>query len=669
MRLEDSVITLKGVGQKTADSLAGLGIISVDDLLHYYPRDYDIYGLPKNIEDLADGETAAIECLVNSRPEMNRGSGRMLVRLKTADPTGTIEIIWFNSGFIVSQIKPGFRYIFRGRVLKKNKTVKLQQPAIFTAESYRVKLESLQPVYHLRTGVTNNLLSKLIREALPALTGQDYLKSSQLKQFNLIKQKDALEAIHFPESKQSCIDAHKRLAFDEFAQFLIRVRCLKQSRNEVNNLFIVNDFSICDKIVKNLKYALTSAQLKVLNEIKSDLSGKTAMSRMIQGDVGSGKTIVAILTMAAVVKAGYQCALMVPTDVLAKQHFDNINELLAPLGIRTSLLTGRLKGAEKKAAYEKISSHGTDIVVGTHALIQDKVKFDCLALGIIDEQHRFGVNQREALLKKGSNPHLIVMSATPIPRSLAIVLYGDLDISIIDEMPLNRLPIKNCVVGREYRNTAFEFIKKQVLEGRQAYIICPLIEESETTEAENVTDYIREAEKFFESTDIQIAALHGQMTQDSKDCIMQEFVSGSINVLVSTTVVEVGVNVPNATVMMIENAERFGLAQLHQLRGRVGRGEYQSYCIFMKGTDSEDINSRLDILVKYNDGMKIAEEDLKLRGPGDFFGTRQSGELDFGIASIFSDADVLKKATDYVNELEESDIQCFMRTMKSNLSI
>ena len=444
--------------------------------------------------------------------------------------------------------------------------------------------------------------------------------------------------------------------FDEFFMFLVGVRRLKEHREKEMSSWVLKECLEVLKLRERLPYALTGAQEKVLQEVFSDMAGGRVMNRLIQGDVGSGKTIIAILALLQAAYNGCQGALMVPTEVLARQHFESMQKLFTENGIDKVpvLVTGSVTAKEKRLAYEKIASHEADIIVGTHALIQEKVVYDRLALVITDEQHRFGVGQRELLSNKGNTPHVLVMSATPIPRTLAIILYGDLDISVIDELPAGRQEIKNCAVDISYRPKAYAFIQKQVEMGHQAYVICPMVEPSEMIEAENVVDYTKTLKKAFPES-ISVEYLHGKMKAKEKNKIMERFAAGEIDVLVSTTVIEVGVNVPNATVMMIENAERFGLAQLHQLRGRVGRGKAQSYCIMVNGNGGKDTMERLDIMNRSNDGFYIASEDLKLRGPGDIFGVRQSGELEFKLADIFTDANLLKQASEEVNAILDQD--------------
>ena len=477
------------------------------------------------------------------------------------------------------------------------------------------------------------------------------------KKFNLQDIEGALHNIHFPKENNDFHIARKRLVFEEFFRFIITLRELKQQNEIARNQHILHEPEELKRIIAHLGFQLTNAQMRTWEEIKKDISSEKVMNRLIQGDVGSGKTIVAVLALLTVALNGEQGAMMAPTEVLARQHFEYITELISKneLNITPAILVGSMTAREKRETCELIASGKADIIIGTHALIQENVLYHNLALVVTDEQHRFGVKQRETIFEKGNYPHTMVMSATPIPRTLAIIMYGDLDISIIDELPSGRKPIANCVVGTEYRPKAYHFIEKQVQEGRQAYVICPTVEYSEAVEGENVIEYAEKLQAVL-PPDIKVDFLHGRMKAKEKNQKMEAFAENQIQVLVSTTVVEVGVNVPNATVMMVENAERFGLAQLHQLRGRVGRGGNQSYCIFINGSGKKDASQRLEILNQSNDGFFIASEDLKLRGPGDFFGVRQSGDFEFKIGDIMNDAKVLKDAAHAVDLIENKEV-------------
>ncbi|MEG0368722.1 MAG: ATP-dependent DNA helicase RecG, partial [Hungatella sp.] len=540
--------------------------------------------------------------------------------------------------------------------VKKQNRLTMEQPEIFTKEAYMRLMQTMQPIYAQTRGLGNKTITKAVAQALEIRRMErEYLPAAIRRHYELAEYNFAIEHIHFPDHQQELLFARKRLVFDEFFLFLLSVRRLKEKREDKSSSFPLILSEEVAALEQSLPYSLTQAQQKVLREVEQDLTGGLVMNRLIQGDVGSGKTIIAILALLQVACSGYQGALMVPTEVLAKQHYESMTVLFETHGIkvRLILLTGSMTAKEKRLAYAQIADHKVDLIIGTHALIQEKVVYNQLALVITDEQHRFGVGQRELLGSKGQNPHILVMSATPIPRTLAIILYGDLDISVIDELPANRLPIKNCVVNTGYRKTAYAFIAKQVAEGRQAYVICPMVEAGEMIEAENVLDYTKHLRT--ELPGITIEYLHGKMKPKEKNQIMERFSLGEIKILVSTTVIEVGINVPNATVMMIENAERFGLAQLHQLRGRVGRGIHQSYCILVNASDREETAERLAILNHSNDGFYIASEDLKLRGPGDIFGLRQSGELEFKLADIFTDAAILKTVSEEVNQLLSDD--------------
>ena len=528
---------------------------------------------------------------------------------------------------------------------------------IYSQEKYSSIEEAFLPVYGLTGGVSNNLMIKTLRSVLDKeqLFGE-YLPGEIRDRYQLCEYNYAIRQIHFPDDMETLIEARKRLVFDEFFLFILSMQYHKEKRVREENVFEFQTDDFVENLIAKLPYELTGAQRRALDDVRRDMRGPYAMQRLIQGDVGSGKTIIAFLAMADAAHNGYQSAIMAPTEVLARQHYETFTKLCEQFGLKIPvvLLTGSMTARQKRMSYEAMQIYPNAMVIGTHALIQEKALYDNLALVITDEQHRFGVRQREIFAEKGSHPHILVMSATPIPRTLAIIIYGDLDISVVDEVPAKRLPIKNCVVDTNYRTKAYTFIENQVRMGHQAYIICPLVEETENLDLENVTDYVKKIREIFPE-DMQLGVLHGQMKPDRKNQVMEAFLKNEIQVLVSTTVVEVGVNVPNATVMMIENAERFGLAQLHQLRGRVGRGDAQSYCIMINGSKSQTAKKRLDILNHSNDGFKIASEDLKLRGPGDFFGIRQSGELQFALGDIYQDAAVLKQASEAVGELLAGD--------------
>ena len=649
----ESLRTLKGVGEKTEKLFQKIGISDTESLLRYYPRNYDEYETPADIADLKEGTVKAVSAAVCSGVYVNPVRGKQVVSITACDSTGRISITWFNASYLKNTLKKGSVFVFRGRVMRRQGKLQMEHPEIFTPAAYEEILHSLQPVYGLTAGLSNKTIVKVLHQLLKQQSlKSEYLPEEIREKYQLSDINYALRTIHFPKNMDELLVSRKRLVFDEFLFFILSVQLLKEKTEEAVNLFPIKKTWTTEQVIENLPYRLTSAQLNTWHEIERDLSGQSLMSRLVQGDVGSGKTILAFLAMILTFENGYQSALMVPTEVLARQHFEAFQTLVREQGldIPAVLLTGSNTAKEKRLIYEKIREGKTSVIIGTHALIQEAVQYRDLALVIIDEQHRFGVKQREALATRGNPPNILVMSATPIPRTLAIILYGDLDISVIDELPARRLPIKNCVVDTSYRPKAYRFIERQIREGRQAYVICPMVEESEGMEAENILDYTKKLKDALPE-DISVEFLHGKMKPKEKNRIMEEFAAGSIQVLVSTTVVEVGVNVPNATVMMIENAERFGLAQLHQLRGRVGRGEYQSYCIFIQGSQESTTSKRLEILGKSNDGFYIAAEDLKLRGPGDLFGIRQSGLMEFRIGDIYNDANILKNASEAAAQL------------------
>lgn len=654
--MAQSLRTLKGVGEKTEKLFQKVGIYDTDDLLHYYPRNYDEYETPVDIAELKEETVQAVSAAVCSGVYVNSVRGRQIISVNIADQSGKFPVVWFNLPYLKKTLRKGSWFVFRGRIVRKQGKLEMEHPEIFTPSAYEEILHNLQPIYGLTAGLSNKTVVKMVTQLLETLPMQsEYLPEELKERYRLADINYALKTIHFPKNKEELLVSRKRLVFDEFLLFIISVRRMKEKAEETPNCFPVKETWLTEEVIERLPYSLTNAQLNAWHEIERDLSGRTMMSRLVQGDVGSGKTILAFLAMFLVADNGYQAALMAPTEVLARQHYEGFLKLMEEQGLSfpTVLLTGSDTAKEKRIAYERIASGEAAIIIGTHALIQEKVEYANLALVITDEQHRFGVKQREALTTRGNPPNVLVMSATPIPRTLAIILYGDLDISVIDELPAKRLPIKNCVVNTSYRPKVYSFIEKQVRQGRQAYVVCPMVEESEGMDAENVLDYTQKLKENLPS-DIRIEYLHGKMKPKEKNRVMESFAAGEIQVLVSTTVVEVGVNVPNATVMMVENAERFGLAQLHQLRGRVGRGEYQSYCIFIQG-NQDQISKRLEILNKSNDGFYIAGEDLKLRGPGDLFGIRQSGDMEFRIGDIYNDSTILKEASEAAEEILSLD--------------
>ena len=649
--------SLKGVGEKTGKLFERLGIVTLRDLLSYYPRDYQAYERPVPIGQLKEQKVMSVESALVTNADLLRFNRMQLVSARIRDLSGSLQLAWYNMPYMRASLKTGQLYVFRGRVVRKRGGLVMEQPEVFAPEAYAALEDSLQPIYGQTKGLGNKAIVKLMRQALEVRQlEREYMPAQIRRRQELAEINYALERIHFPADRQELLFARKRLVFDEFFLFLTGVKKLKEQRENKVSSFVMQKTSLARQLEASLPYALTKAQERALADVRRDMQSGFVMNRLIQGDVGSGKTIVAVLALLMAAENGFQGAMMAPTEVLARQHYESISRLFSECGIdrRLVLVTGSMTAKEKRAAYQAIASHEADIVIGTHALIQEKVVYDKLALVITDEQHRFGVGQRELLSEKGDSPHVLVMSATPIPRTLAIILYGDLDISVIDELPAGRQAIKNCVVDTSWRPKAYAFIADQAAQGRQAYVICPMVEASEMIDAENVTDYAKLLRRELPDS-IRVEYLHGKMKAKEKSRIMEEFADGQIQVLVSTTVIEVGVNVPNATVMMIENAERFGLAQLHQLRGRVGRGASQSYCIMINGSGDGDASKRLEILNKSNDGFFIAEEDLRLRGPGDIFGLRQSGDLEFRLADIFTDAQVLKAASNEVSRLFTED--------------
>lgn len=656
---QTSIKEIKGVGEKTQKLFEKIGIYTVGDLIRYYPRGYGVYEEATPIFEVEEGHIQTVSGAVFGKVQVSGTRNMQVTTAHIKDLTGTIQVIWFRMPFLRNTLKSGQPVTLRGKVTRRRNHLVMEHPELFCPpDKYDEKLNTLQPIYGLTAGLSNNTVMKAVKQALEGLnlSKESFPEELRLK-YQLAEYNYAVRGIHFPEDKEVFYHARKRLVFEEFLSFILSLRKLKTSNERMSNEYVMEEHPAVKELIRKLPYQLTNAQTKVWQEISENMKSDTVMSRLVQGDVGSGKTIVAVLALLNTAMNGYQGAMMAPTEVLARQHYESICKLFDTydIPVKVVLLTGSMTAKEKRKVYDRIECGLAKIIIGTHALIQDKVFYDNLALVITDEQHRFGVKQRETFANKGGVPHVLVMSATPIPRTLAIILYGDLDISVIDELPANRLPIKNCVVDTSYRNTAYAFMKKQIAEGRQCYVICPMVEESESMEAENVIDYAGELQKEM-GDGILVSYLHGKMKQAQKDEIMTQFGENKIQILVSTTVIEVGIDVPNATVMMIENAERFGLAQLHQLRGRVGRGKYQSYCIFMSASKSKETKERLEILNQSNDGFQIASEDLRFRGPGDFFGIRQSGLMDFKLADVYQDSNVLKMANEAANWLEEEKI-------------
>lgn len=656
MNLESPLDSLKGIGEKTKKLFGTVGIETVGDLLSYYPRAYERYEEPVSMRDLPQDEVVTIRGVLTA-PVVNRYyAGKCISTTACTDESGEVLLTWYNMPYQKNSLRTGMTYIFRGKTKKKGKRLLIEQAAVFQEEQYESLTTTLQPVYSLTKGMTVRMVQKAVKQALTEMPFAEYLPEEPRERYHLCPWGEAVSWMHFPDSFETLQKAHRRLAFDEFFFFLLQLQSLREHRAQETHSFHIQARGAADHLIASLPYSLTGAQKRVWADLLRELQGEKVMVRLIQGDVGSGKTILAVLALLTVAENGYQGALMAPTEVLAAQHYDSVCSLLEESGLpyKALLLTGSMTAKQKREAYAQMESGEASILIGTHALIQEKAVYHALALVITDEQHRFGVRQRENLAQKGNTPHTIVMSATPIPRTLAVILYGDLDISVLNEMPANRLPIKNCVVGPPWRPKAWDFIEKQVRLGHQAYVICPMVEESDLVDAENVMEYT-EAIRQALPVDIQVEYLHGRMKPLEKNEVMGRFLRNEIQVLVSTTVVEVGVNVPNATVMLIENAERFGLAQLHQLRGRVGRGDAQSYCIFLHGGKSSEVAERLDILNHSNDGFEIAAKDLQLRGPGELFGVRQSGLMNFRLADVYADADVLQLANEAVTKIMAED--------------
>ena len=654
MYINESVTSIKGIGESKAKSLNKLGVYTVGDILLRFPRTYYIYKEPIKEEDLSKhvGEKIAITLELRSNAMLKKTKRFDIVLAKGFTPNLIIELVWFRTPYIRNQLYTYTPLVFFGKLIEEYGTYKMKQPEIYQPREYENLCKKPYPIYSVTKGISNKLIIKTVEEALNIVTFEEYLPEKIIKNNNLYGINDALKHIHNPDTIDDYYNARKRLAYDEIFKFLLSLEYYNSNEVKIDNTFSITNEKIVENAITKLPYELTNGQKMALNDILNDFKSSYVTQRLIQGDVGSGKTIVAFLSMLYMVSNGYQAAIMAPTEVLARQHYKDFMDLITLFGLEYKVvcLTGSTKAKERREILEEINNNNQLFIVGTHALIEDKVEFGIIGLVITDEQHRFGVKQREALSNKGYNPFTIVMSATPIPRTLSMIIYMGMNISNIKDVPKTKLPIKNCVVKENMRPNSYKHILSEIKKGHQAYIICPLVEAKEITEAENVLDY---KEKLLEymPNNIRIEVLHGKMKPNEKNDVMERFIKGEIDILISTTVVEVGVNNPNATTIMIENANRFGLAQLHQLRGRVGRGSYQSYCIFIDSSEGSEINKRLSIMNSSNDGFFIANEDLKLRGPGDIMGIRQSGESNFKLADIYNDAELFSLAKEDIEKL------------------
>lgn len=654
--LNKDIKYIKGVGPNRAVLLNKLGIFTLGDLITYYPRDYEDRSKPKKICDVANGEEVLVQGIVQSKLVESRiRKGLTLYRTKIADDTGFMEIVWYNQSYLKNQIKQGQVYNFFGKVSLKYNKKEMNSP-VFDIDTKTKNTGKIVPLYPLTYSLSQNVLRGIIENGIKEIEGQlpETLPEYILKNYSLYDINTAIKQIHFPDNFEKYELARKRLAFEELLIMQLALLTLKKSyTHQEKGIVFDKNIKMAD-LIDNLPFKLTKAQLRVLEEIDDDMESEKPMNRLLQGDVGSGKTIVSIISAYKAVKSGYQVAIMAPTAILASQHLESFTQILGAYGIKCELLISNITKKRKEEMLERLKNGEIDVIIGTHALLEENVVFKNLGLVVTDEQHRFGVKQRGTIVAKGNNPDTLVMTATPIPRTLALILYADLDISIIDELPPNRQKIDTFAVTKRLEERVNNFVKKQIDEGRQAYIVCPLVEENEEINAQSVLE-LAERYKNEVFADYKVEYLHGKMKPKEKDEIMEKFKKGEIDILISTTVIEVGVNVPNASIMIVENAERFGLAQLHQLRGRVGRGEYKSYCILKYQGNSDIIRQRMSIMQETNDGFKISEKDLELRGSGEFFGTKQHGLPEFKIANIFQDMPMLKNIQSIASNILQED--------------
>ena len=654
MEWNSPVSTLKGIGEQRERKLQKLDIYTVEDLLTHYPREYKDRSEIVKIADLPMDETSTFLAQIKEEGQNSRHGRLVYTRMKVYDETGSVGVLWYNQSYMKNTLKMGEWYLFSGKLQKKYGRTEVVSP-----ECERIGENfaggRIIPVYPSVEGLSQKMLRNLMEEALSQMGGgmREELPLWLRKEYHLAERNFAIENIHFPKTEQGFYDARRRLVFEELFILQTALYQLKNTLEDRGEGIILKKKKALKDGEALLPFALTGGQKRVLQEIEKDMTSGKIMNRLIQGDVGSGKTAVAMITAYWAIQNGWQVAMMAPTEVLASQHEESFRKIFEPADIEVALLTGSLTAKEKRERLAKVANGEAQMIIGTHAVIQKGVEFHKLGLAITDEQHRFGVRQRSTLAEKGENVHTLVMTATPIPRTLALILYGDLDISIIDELPPGRQKIDTSAADSRYHQRIYAFIRKHVAAGRQAYVICPMIEESEKLEVQSVLQYTEELVK--ELPDCRVACVHGKMKAKEKQAIMDGFAAGNIDVLVSTTVIEVGINVPNATIMLIENAERFGLAQLHQLRGRVGRGSEKSYCILVSDTKTKVAKERMKTMTESEDGFVISEKDLKLRGPGEFFGIRQHGLPELKIADLYKDMAILKEAQQAAADLLQRD--------------
>ena len=637
---EVPVTKIKGIGEKKAALFKKLGVTSVGDLISYYPRAYDNWSAITPISEVQHGERVVIRARLAAAVSTVRISGgRLMSKATVCDDSGYMNLVFFNNKYIDSMLRYGEEYCFMGKVQREKYGYQMLSPEFTSPKSG----DAITPVYNLTAGLNNRVVMKAVKEALSMLPEviRDPLPYDVLTRYDLCPLSYALQNIHFPADIPAMERARRRLVFEELLVLNLGMRLMKSRSSEHTSITMPTNYT--HELIEKLPFTLTGAQQRAVTDCVNDMMNKTSpMNRLIQGDVGSGKTAVCAAVCYNCVKNGYQAAFMAPTEILAQQHFETFSKMFDGTGIRIELLTGSMTAANKRKARERIEAGESDIVIGTHTLVSESTVFAKLGCAITDEQHRFGVAQRSRLAEKGEHPHILVLSATPIPRTLGLIIYGDLDITVIDELPPGRTEVQTLYIRSDKRDRALEFIRRQVDEGRQAYIVCPLVEEGDDAELQSATDYAAEL-MLGAFRNYPVGILHGKMKPKDKEAVMSQFSLNELSILVSTTVVEVGVDVKNATVMMIENAERFGLSTLHQLRGRVGRGEHKSYCILVSDHSGDNTEQRLSTMCRTNNGFEIADMDLKLRGPGDFFGNRQHGLPQLAIAD-FSDTQTLAQS-------------------------